>query len=33
MGNEARVGLVLAGVCVGLALVVEWAIRHLDEPA
>ena len=31
MGHEARVGLALGGACIGLALLVDWVIRHLGE--
>lgn len=31
MDKEARVGLALGGACIGLALLVDWAIRMLQE--
>ncbi|MGH9073980.1 MAG: hypothetical protein ACRDZQ_07640 [Acidimicrobiales bacterium] len=31
MGNEARIGMVLGGTCIALALIVDWVIRVLQE--
>lgn len=32
MGDEVKVGLVLAGTCIGLALIVDWVVRILQAP-
>lgn len=31
MGKEARVGLVLGGTCIALALIVDWVIGVLQR--
>lgn len=32
MNKQARVGLVLGALCIGVALAADWAVRMLTSP-